>query len=105
MLSAVLAVLRAQAYEWQRLLTGVFCSVGRLDEEVDRLADTHTSAMVVVACAELSCVQPGCVLSPAGVETIHPVGSMSDYEKEIMTSMKPELLSSIEKGVNFVKNN
>lgn len=30
---------------------------------------------------------------------------MSDYEKEIMTSMQPELLSSIEKGVNFVKNN
>lgn len=46
-----------------------------------------------------------CVLSPAGVETIHPVGSMSDYEKEIMTSMKPELLSSIQKGVEFVKNN
>jgi len=39
------------------------------------------------------------------VETIHPIGSMSDYEKEILTAMKPELTSSIEKGVKFVKDN
>jgi hypothetical protein len=30
---------------------------------------------------------------------------MSDYEKEIMTAMKPELIASIEKGVKFVKEN
>lgn len=30
---------------------------------------------------------------------------MSDYEKEIMNAMKPELLASIEKGVKFVKEN
>jgi malate dehydrogenase len=44
-------------------------------------------------------------LGTDGVETIHPVGSMSDYEKEIMTAMKPELLASIEKGIKFVKEN
>lgn len=41
----------------------------------------------------------------AGVETIHPVGSMSDYEKEVMNSMMPELIASIEKGVKFVQEN
>lgn len=45
------------------------------------------------------------LLTAAGVETIHPVGSMSDYEKEIMTAMQPELLASIEKGIKFVKEN
>ena len=44
---------------------------------------------------------PVCV----GVETIHPVGSMSDYEKEIMAAMKPELIASIEKGIKFVQEN
>lgn len=43
-------------------------------------------------------------LSTEGVETIHPVGSLSDYEKEIMNAMKPELLASIEKGIKFVKD-
>lgn len=38
-----------------------------------------------------------------GVETIHPVGSMSDYEQEVMTAMMPELIASIEKGIKFVK--
>lgn len=33
----------------------------------------------------------------AGVETIHPVGSMSKYEKDGLDAMKPELLASIEK--------
>lgn len=40
-----------------------------------------------------------------GVETIHPVGSLSDYEKEIMTAMQPELIASIEKGIKFVRDN
>jgi len=44
-------------------------------------------------------------LGTEGVETIHPVGSLSDYEKEIMAAMKPELIASIEKGVKFVKDN
>jgi malate dehydrogenase len=44
-------------------------------------------------------------LGTEGVETIHQVGSMSDYEKEIMTAMKPELIASIEKGVKFVHEN
>jgi malate/lactate dehydrogenase len=41
----------------------------------------------------------------AGVETIHPIGSMSDYEKEAFAAMKPELAASIEKGFKFVRDN
>lgn len=41
----------------------------------------------------------------AGVETIHPIGTLSDYESEILAAMKPELMSSIEKGIKFVKEN
>jgi malate dehydrogenase len=44
-------------------------------------------------------------LGTEGVETIHPVGSMSDYEKEVMNSMMPELIASIEKGVKYVQEN
>jgi malate dehydrogenase len=41
----------------------------------------------------------------AGVETIHQVGSLSAYEQEALNAMKPELLASIQKGIEFVKNN
>jgi hypothetical protein len=37
------------------------------------------------------------------VETIHPVGSMTKYEKDALEAMKPELIASIEKGINFAK--
>lgn len=59
-------------------------------------SSTQTSLVTLCMCVLALC---------AGVETIHPVGSMSDYEKEIMTSMKPELIASIEKGVKFVQEN
>eukprot|EP00882_Tetradesmus_deserticola_P000194 GHRQ01000220.1.p1 GENE.GHRQ01000220.1~~GHRQ01000220.1.p1 ORF type:complete len:343 (+),score=135.92 GHRQ01000220.1:81-1109(+) len=42
-------------------------------------------------------------LGTEGVETIHPIGSMSDYEKEAFAAMKPELAASIEKGFKFVR--
>ncbi|WIA10352.1 hypothetical protein OEZ86_000493 [Tetradesmus obliquus] len=44
-------------------------------------------------------------LGTEGVETIHPIGSMSDYEKEAFAAMKPELAASIEKGFKFVREN
>lgn len=52
-----------------------------------------------------SCILAAACVAAAGVETIHPVGSMSDYEKEILTAMKPELIASIEKGIKFVQDN
>jgi malate dehydrogenase len=40
---------------------------------------------------------------PSGAEKIHPIGKMSDYEKELMSKCIPELKTNIEKGVAFVK--
>lgn len=41
-------------------------------------------------------------LGPDGVETVHGLGAMTDYEREALAAMKPELLASIDKGLKFV---
>eukprot|EP00244_Chara_vulgaris_P010065 TRINITY_DN44_c0_g1_i3.p1 TRINITY_DN44_c0_g1~~TRINITY_DN44_c0_g1_i3.p1 ORF type:complete len:353 (+),score=71.17 TRINITY_DN44_c0_g1_i3:39-1061(+) len=41
-------------------------------------------------------------LGTKGVQEIHPLGKLSDYEKAGLEAMKAELHSSIEKGVQFV---
>jgi len=43
-------------------------------------------------------------LGPTGVEEIFPIGNMNAYEAKLVEEMKPELLDSISKGVQFVKN-
>ncbi|KAG2452798.1 hypothetical protein HYH02_003027 [Chlamydomonas schloesseri] len=43
-------------------------------------------------------------LSTEGVDKIHDLGPLSDYEKAGLKAMMPELLASIEKGVQFVKS-
>jgi len=40
-----------------------------------------------------------------GVEEIHGFGTLSDYEQEWFDKLIPELQASIDKGVDFVKNN
>uniref|UniRef100_A0A2N9EMW2 Lactate/malate dehydrogenase C-terminal domain-containing protein n=1 Tax=Fagus sylvatica TaxID=28930 RepID=A0A2N9EMW2_FAGSY len=40
-------------------------------------------------------------LGKNGVEEVLGLGSLSDYEKENLESLKPELKSSIEKGIKF----
>lgn len=42
-------------------------------------------------------------LGTEGVDTIYPVGRINDYEAQLLKSMMPELMSSIEKGVKFAK--
>jgi malate dehydrogenase len=37
------------------------------------------------------------------VDTIYPIGDLTDFEKEGLAAMMPELLASIEKGVSFAK--
>lgn len=44
-----------------------------------------------------------CKLSTEGVEKVHELGPLSDYEKEALKAMMPELHSSIQKGVEFAK--
>ncbi|KAF3788384.1 malate dehydrogenase [Nymphaea thermarum] len=43
-------------------------------------------------------------LGKNGVEEVLGLGSLSDYEKEGLESLKPELKSSIEKGIKFANN-
>ena len=40
-------------------------------------------------------------LGKNGVEEVLGLGPLSDFEKETLESLKPELLSSIEKGIKF----
>ncbi|GAX81385.1 hypothetical protein CEUSTIGMA_g8816.t1 [Chlamydomonas eustigma] len=42
-------------------------------------------------------------LSTEGVEKIHGLGDLSDYEKAGLKAMMPELISQIEKGIEFAK--
>lgn len=40
-------------------------------------------------------------LGPEGVEKIHPIGEISEYEKELIAKAVPELQKNITKGNNF----
>ena len=44
-------------------------------------------------------------LGKTGVEEVLGLGPLSDYEKEGLENLKPELKSSIEKGIKFAKEN
>ncbi|KAG1667423.1 hypothetical protein FOA52_004840 [Chlamydomonas sp. UWO 241] len=46
-----------------------------------------------------------CKLSTEGVEKIHGLGDLSDYEKAGLKAMMPELIAQIEKGIEFAKAN
>ncbi len=59
-----------------------------------------------------STVQPGLsffaskvLIGKGGAEQISPVGSLSAYEQEALNAMQNELKESIQKGVDFVKQN
>ena len=43
-------------------------------------------------------------LGANGVEKIHPLGQLDDFEKKKLDEALPELKASIEKGVQFVRN-
>lgn len=44
-------------------------------------------------------------LGPNGVEEIHPIGKVNQYEEKLIEAAKADLKKNIEKGVNFVKQN
>lgn len=54
-------------------------------------------------CSSVSLVQVR--LGKNGVEEVLGLGSLSDYEKEGLEKLKPELKASIEKGIKFAKEN
>jgi len=43
-------------------------------------------------------------LEKNGIEKIHPIGDIDDFEKQRLEKLYPELEASIKKGVDFVKN-
>lgn len=44
-------------------------------------------------------------LGKNGVEEVLGLGPMTDFEKQGLEALKPELKSSIEKGIAFVRDN
>ncbi len=44
-------------------------------------------------------------LGPEGVETVHGLGELSDYEEKLIAAAKETLKKNIQKGVDFVKQN
>ncbi|KAG9757425.1 malate dehydrogenase, partial [Aureobasidium melanogenum] len=44
-------------------------------------------------------------LGPNGVEKIHPVGQITDYEQKLLDACLKDLKGNIEKGVKFAKEN
>lgn len=46
-----------------------------------------------------------CTLGKEGVETVHDVGAVNDYEKKLISDMMPDLLAQAEKGFKFAKGN
>jgi malate dehydrogenase len=44
-----------------------------------------------------------CTLGKGGVETIHDVGAISDYEKKLIADMMPDLVAQAEKGMKWAK--
>lgn len=44
-------------------------------------------------------------LGPNGVETIHPVGQVNEYEQKLLDACLVDLKKNIQKGVDFVKAN
>jgi malate dehydrogenase len=69
------------------------------------------NGQVATECAFVeSTVEPGMPffatrvkLATEGVETVHAVGPVSDYERDGLKAMKGELLAQIEKGIKFAK--
>merc|ERR1711915_403091 len=45
------------------------------------------------------------LLGKNGVEKIHGLGEITAYEQEIVSAAVPELIKSVEKGVQFAKGN
>lgn len=78
-----------------------------------RLADALNGASGVTECTFVESDKvDGCsffstpvTLGTNGVETVHPVPTLSAFEEEGLNSMKGDLAAQIQKGIDFVANN
>jgi len=46
-----------------------------------------------------------CTLGTEGVETIHDIGTINDYEKKLIADMMPDLVKQAEKGIKWAQEN
>merc|ERR1712066_1154534 len=46
-----------------------------------------------------------CTLGKEGVETVHDIGTVNDYEKKLIADMMPDLIAQAEKGMKWAKEN
>jgi len=46
-----------------------------------------------------------CTLGKEGIETIHDLGTLNDYEKKLIADMMPDLISQADKGFKWAKDN
>ncbi|KAJ4980770.1 hypothetical protein NE237_031607 [Protea cynaroides] len=67
--------------------------------------DVVECAFVQSSITELPFFASKVKLGKNGVEEVYGLGLLSDYEKQGLEKLKPELLSSIEKGIKFAKEN
>jgi len=79
----------------------------------DRVMRAKSGEEGIVECAYVqSEVMPGCAffsspitLGKDGVQEIHGVGEVTEYEQGLLDDMLPELIKQVEKGVEYAKNN
>lgn len=91
--SATLSMAYAAAEFTESLLRGIS---GKPTVECTFVESSVTSAPFFSSKVELG---------PNGVQSIHGIGTLSDYEKQIFDEMLPTLTSQIQKGFDFVGHN
>ncbi|ORX89934.1 malate dehydrogenase, NAD-dependent [Basidiobolus meristosporus CBS 931.73] len=66
---------------------------------VDLLSDPSNDIKALTGCDYFA---TNVELGPDGVQKVHPVGQLSDYEKKLLEACVVELKGSIKKGIDFV---
>merc|ERR1719159_2254116 len=71
------------------------------------LAGTPTSACAYVKSSVTSCpyFASKVTFGKTGVETVHPVGDLSDYEKGRLAALLPVLQEEVDAGLDYAKTN
>lgn len=65
-------------------------------------ADGEGAASIRAEVGDLEYFSPRVDIGPHGVAKIHPLGSLSSYEKQLLSAAIPELQGNIVKGASFV---
>ncbi len=61
----------------------------------------HAMSRIMIYLIDTGCGCPA--RCDAGVEKVHGLGELNDYEKAGLKAMLPELIDQIQKGIDFAK--